>query len=278
MVSNFHLPPTGYGPGSQQDDSGEELQYMPMPQDMRTYHTHFPEMEIDESLRPAMELMAAVAQAAKVSGEGGMNSTFDLSSLDKANRRLVAETMGEGEVAMKMHGIPAVAAQESVFAGIWVLKAANLDMIEVGPTPQIARDRAFAPRRAALGTGAPKAAGVLNAPPLLVELQDKSASYQAGDEVHVINLTLLPHTEQDLEWLDKALGQGSTDILSRGYGNCRVTATALQNVWQVQFFNSMDVLILDTYEVTAMPEVTIAAAEDLTDSSERLFEVLEAIR
>jgi hydrogenase-1 operon protein HyaF len=70
MVSNFHLPPTGYGPGSQQDDSGEELQYMPMPQDMRTYHTHFPDMEIDESLRPAMELMAAVAQAAKVSGEG----------------------------------------------------------------------------------------------------------------------------------------------------------------------------------------------------------------
>ena len=278
MVSNFHLPPTGYGPGSQQDDSGEELQYMPMPQDMRTYHTHFPEMEIDESLRPAMELMAAVAQAAKVSGEGGMNSTFDLSGLDKANRRLVAETMGEGEVAMKMHGIPAVAAQESVFAGIWVLKAANLDMIEVGPSPQIARDRAFAPRRAALGTNAPKAAGVLNAPPLLVELQDKSASYQAGDEVHVINLTLLPHTEQDLEWLDKALGQGSTDILSRGYGNCRVTATALQNVWRVQFFNSMDVLILDTFEVTAIPEVTVAAPEDLTDSGERLFEVLEAIR
>ncbi|PRY87708.1 hydrogenase expression/formation protein [Donghicola tyrosinivorans] len=278
MVSNFHLPPTGYGPGSQQDDSGEELQYMPMPQDMRTYHTHFPEMEIDESLRPAMELMAAVAQAAKVSGEGGMNSTFDLSGLDKANRRLVAETMGEGEVAMKMHGIPAVAAQESVFAGIWVLKAANLDMIEVGPSPQIARDRAFAPRRAALGTSAPKAAGVLNAPPLLVEMQDKSASYQAGDEVHVINLTLLPHTEQDLEWLDKALGQGSTDILSRGYGNCRVTATALQNAWRVQFFNSMDVLILDTFEVTAIPEVTVAAPEDLIDSGERLVEVLEAIR
>lgn len=278
MVSNFHLPPTGYGPGSQQDDSGEELQYMPMPQDMRTYHTHFPEMEIDESLRPAMELMAAVAQAAKVSGEGGTNSTFDLSGLDKANRRLVAETMGEGEVAMKMNGIPAVAAQESVFAGIWVMKAANLDMIEVGPSPQIARDRAFAPRRAAEGTNAPKAAGVLNAPPLLVELQDKSASYQAGDEVHVINLTLLPHTEQDLEWLDQALGQGSTDILSRGYGNCRVTATALQNVWRVQFFNSMDVLILDTFEVTAIPEVTVAAPEDLIDSGERLVEVLEAIR
>lgn len=278
MVSNFHLPPMGYGPGSQQDDSGEELQYMPMPQDMRTYHTHYPDMEIDENLRPAMELMAAVAGAAKACGEGAANQTFDLSKLDAENRRLIAETMGQGEVSMKMHGIPAVAAQESVFAGIWVMKAAGMDMIEVGPSPTVARERAFNPRRAALGTDAPKALGVLNAPPLLVELQDKSAGYQIGDEVHVINLTLLPHTEQDLEWLDKALGQGATDILSRGYGNCRVTATALPNVWRVQFFNSMDVLILDTFEVTAIPEVTVAAPEDLIDSGERLVEVLEAIR
>ncbi|MEE3069707.1 MAG: hydrogenase expression/formation C-terminal domain-containing protein, partial [Pseudomonadota bacterium] len=79
-------------------------------------------------------------------------------------------------------------------------------------------------------------------------------------------------------WLDARLGEGSTDILSRGYGNCRVTATALNHVWRVQFFNSMDVLILDTFEVTAIPEVTVAAPEDLTDSGERLVEVLEAIR
>jgi hydrogenase-1 operon protein HyaF len=40
----------------------------------------------------------------------------------------------------------------------------------------------------------------------------------------------------------------------------------------------MDVLILDTFEVTAMPEVALAADEDLTDSAGRLREVLEAIR
>ena len=74
-----------------------------------------------------------------------------------------------------------------------------------------------------------------------------------------------------------ALGQGSVDILSRGYGNCRVTALALPGSWRVQFFNSMDALILDTFEVTDIPEVAIAAAEDLADSSERLREVREAI-
>jgi hydrogenase-1 operon protein HyaF len=40
----------------------------------------------------------------------------------------------------------------------------------------------------------------------------------------------------------------------------------------------MDVLILDTFEVTAIPEVTVAAPEDLIDSGDRLVEVLEAIR
>jgi hydrogenase-1 operon protein HyaF len=46
----------------------------------------------------------------------------------------------------------------------------------------------------------------------------------------------------------------------------------------VQFFNSMDSLILDTFEVTDMPEVVLAAPEDLADSAERIREVLEAIR
>lgn len=94
----------------------------------------------------------------------------------------------------------------------------------------------------------------------------------------MINLSLLPHTEGDLAWLDIRLGQGSTDILSRGYGNCRVRATALPRVWRVQFFNSMDSLILDTFEVTDMPEVVLAAPEDIADSAERLREVIEAIR
>ncbi|MBV6635741.1 MAG: hydrogenase expression/formation protein, partial [Mameliella sp.] len=86
------------------------------------------------------------------------------------------------------------------------------------------------------------------------------------------------HTEEDLAWLDRALGEGAVTILSRGYGNCRVTATALPHVWRVQFFNSQDALILDTFEVTTVPEVAFAAPEDLTDSADRLFKVLEVIR
>ena len=279
MVSNFHMPPMGYGPGSQPpEEDGKELEYLQMPQDMRAYSAHVPEVESAEGLGPALTLLKRIAGAATAAGHGAANVTFDLSGLDAANRGLIAETMGEGEVAVKIHDIPAIAAQESVFAGVWCLKGAGVDAIEVGPVPQAALTRAFEPRNAAQGRAAPKFPGVLNAPPLLVELMDKSAAWAAGTEVHVVNLTLLPHTEEDLAWLDTALGLGAVDILSRGYGNCRVTATAVQHVWRVQFFNSMDTLILDSFEVTGMPEVAIAAPEDLTDSGARILEVLEAIR
>lgn len=277
MVSNFHLPPTGFGPGSQPlGEEGAALEYLPMPQDMRAYSPHVPEVEVDAHLMPALDLLGEIARAAEVCGRVGGHRRFDLAGLDAANRALIAETMGAGEVAIKIHDIPAIAVQESVFAGVWGLKGAGVDAIEVGPVPAQALSRAFAPRRA--GREVPRSAQVVNAPPLLVELQDKSARFTPGTEAHVINLTLLPHTEADLEWLEAQLGQGSVDILSRGYGNCRITATALAHVWRVRFYNSMDVLILDTFEVTDMPEVALAAPEDLGDSGERILEVLEAIR
>lgn len=279
MVNNFQMPPVGFGPGSQPDpEDGKELEYMKMPQDMRAYSPHIPYVDATPELAPSLGLMAEIAAAAIMVAQGAPNVQFDLRDLDKANRDLIAETMGEGEVAIKMLGLPAIAAQESVFAGIWCLSGADTDMIEVGPVPMLARERAFVSKEPALGVLTKVFNGVVNAPPLVVELMDKSASYKAGDEAHVVNLTLLPHTEEDLVWLDQALGRGSVDFLSRGYGNCRVNATGQANVWRVQFFNSMDTLILDTFEVTDVPEVVIAAQEDLGDSGKRLVEVVEAIK
>ncbi|WP_116132262.1 hydrogenase expression/formation protein [Tropicimonas sp. IMCC34043] len=274
MAGNFVLPPTGFGPGSQLTGAeGAELEYMPLPQDMRTYVPRVPEVADPAPLSAGIARLARMAAAAGA----GHCATFDLSDLDAANRALVSETLGEGEVSARIHGIPALAVQESVFAGIWVLKGADTDMAEVGPVPAQARTRAFHPRRPARSLAAPLPPGVVNAPPLVTELQDRSALWRAGMAPHVVNLTLLPHTEQDLAFLDEALGRGSVEVLSRGYGNCRLTATALAHVWRVQFFNSMDTLILDTFEVTDMPEVALAAAEDLADSAERLNEVLEAL-
>ena len=280
MSTPFTMPPTGFGPGSQPLDNGDAaLAYMPLPQDMRIYSPRLPEVDGSlDLLKPALHLLRDVAGACSVVAASGQAVRFDLTGLDNDNRDLVAETLSEGEVAAKVRSIPAVAVQESVFAGVWQLKAEGIDCIEVATIPECVMENAFFPRRAPLFDKAPTRAGVVNAPPLLVELQDKSAAFDPHAELHVVNLSLLPHTEEDLEWLDQALGEGSVTILSRGYGNCRVTATGLDHVWRVQFFNSQDNLILDTFEVTNIPEVACAAPEDLTDSAQRLKAVLEAIQ
>lgn len=275
MVSNFHLPPSGFGPGSQPvPEDGEDLHYLDMPAKMHTYSPQVPDIELTEDLAPAIAILDTVVAAATRVSASLIAERFDLSGLDPANRRLVAEVLREGEVSVKVRGLPPVRVQESVFAGIWRAQGAGEDWIEVAPVPAIAVTRAFEPLRR--GQDVAPGPGVVNAPALWSELTDKSADEDG--ELHVINLTLLPHTPEDLDWLDARLGEGSSDILSRGYGNCRIRATALPRVWRVQFYNSQDQLILDTFEVTGMPEVVLAAPEDLADSAKRLKDVLEAVR
>lgn len=275
MASNFHLPSSGFGPGSQRTE--EEMVHMPMPTGMRTYAPPLPDVRATEAVAPALDVLGRIAEACEASAAGGESQSLQLGDLAPEVRQLIAETLGHGEVSMKIGGLPAVAVQESVFAGVWQVAGSGIDRVDIGPIPPRALE-AFGPARAAEGPNATLTPGVVNAPALLMELRDKSAGYRPGQAPHVVNLTLLPHTESDLAWLDAALGQGVVTILSRGYGNCRIGATATPHVWRVQFFNSMDTLILDTFEVTDMPEVALAASEDLADSAARLREVMEAIR
>lgn len=277
MVSPFTLPPTGFGPGSQPDPDGE-LQYMTMPSGMRTYSPHIPEAGDIAALAEALAMLAEMAAACEVVAQGAPPVSLDLAALSPAARRVMADALGQGEVSMKLRGLPAVMVQESVFAGVWMLLAADMDMVEIAPVPLLARTRAHLPHSPAVGVLARRVAGLANAPAILAELVDKSRQYQTGQMAHVVNLSLLPHTPEDLDWLAEALGEGAVTILSRGYGNCRVTACAQPHVWKVQFYNSMDTLILDTYEVCDMPEVALAAAEDLADSAIRIREVIGAMQ
>nr|MDJ0833525.1 hydrogenase expression/formation protein [Gammaproteobacteria bacterium] len=115
---------------------------------------------------------------------------------------------------------------------------------------------------------------VYNAAPLLTEIHDRLAQRPTGSEPHIINLSLLPHTEQDLAYLSDQLGIGPIIILSRGYGNCRISSTLTRNVWWVQYFNSQETLILNTLEISPVPEVACASQEDIQDSAQRLQEIL----
>ncbi len=272
--------PVGFGPGTQPTAEDEGLAYMPLPSGMRTFEAHLPEVEDTARFAPALAALGEILAALR-SWMPGESLTVTLAHLDKANLALVDETLGEGEVAVKVSAPGrAMDIQEATFAGVWRLSGAEgADRVEVSAFPRgavlRAHDETWALDTARLAEAA--GPGIFNAPALLVEIEHRAATRKAGDGPHVINLSLLPHTPEDLAMLDERLGRGATVVLSRGYGNCRIDSTALKGVWRVRFYNSTDVLILDTIEVCDVPEVACAAAEDIGDSAERLAEVLEAI-
>jgi hydrogenase-1 operon protein HyaF len=217
----------------------------------------------------------------------------DLQSLSPEDLALVNQVLGEGEVSARVTpqpGLPAagsVLVQESVFAGLWrvietLADGRVRDTLEAGPVPQVLlrsaqEDGLCPPEPLPEGAGLPE--GVLNAPQLVAEIEDQCKRWPqraAGDtQPHVVNLTLLPMSPQDIGWLDMKLGTGRVLILSRGYGNCRITDTRRPHTWRVVYYNSQDAVILNTVEVCQIPDVACAAREDLADSHERLGEVLQ---
>ncbi|RQW71165.1 hydrogenase expression/formation protein [Halomonas sp. YLB-10] len=279
MTQGFMPSSPGIGPGSQPEEA--VLDYLPMPSGMSTFQPSFPEVEDPERIRPALDALSALAyRAAQWTPEGG-NLVVELPSLDAENRKALADALGEGEVAIKVGGKNAVEIQESVFAGLWRVTSRDVDHatgsvrehIEIGVVPlavvQCRQQRIFCPPEAGQG--------VVNGPFIVSELIERCEERVPGGEPYAINLSLLPHTPEDLAYLDEALGRGEVTILSRGYGNCRIDSTALDHVWRVRYFNSQDSLILDVIEVSDVPEVACAAAEDIADSVIRLKQVVEAM-
>ncbi|MDO9227074.1 MAG: hydrogenase expression/formation C-terminal domain-containing protein [Pseudomonadota bacterium] len=273
----FPIPVVALGPGSQQED--EALDYLPMPHDMHTYRAPIlPEPEEVKDRAEARVWLGRLLQAVRDWQARQQTVSLDMSGLGEADRLLIDQVLGEGEVGVQVVGEGGtLTIQESVFAGIWRLRGRDnegypyADRVEVGDVPAAVRIRRGLSSPVAL----PLNPGVVNAQALLTEIAEQVARPSADS--HVINLSLLPFTPEDGAWLDQCLGRGQVTFLSRGYGNCRITATGIARVWWVQFFNSQDALILNTLEITDVPEVARAAPEDLADSAERLKEVLEWI-
>ena len=194
-------------------------------------------------------------------------------------RSLVNQILGEGEVAITTAGATSARTQEAVLAGVWRTLYYDdadrivLDLLEVADAPHVARAPAVESRE--INTQPDEVPSeVMNALPILVELESHCAEYVESGAPHAINLTLLPLSDADLIFLDEQLGRGPVDTLSRAYGKCQVISTLVPNVWWIRFFNSMGTPILTTLEVIDVPAVICAAPEDLQDSAERLAGLL----
>ena len=215
----------------------------------------------------------------EVGSQDPVRPRIELAEVAPQVQALINQSLGHGEVSILVREPVAFRIQESIFAGIWRVQELSTggevvrDFIEAGGIPQVVPQSAeFAASFSAQPIPLPS--GIMNSPAVLNELLDRSRNFSVGQATHVLNLSLLPMSPEDLDYLAQSLGAGSVTVLSRGYGNCRITSTGLRHVWWVQYFNSMDQIILNTLEVTDVPEVAQAAAEDYADSIERLGEWL----
>jgi hydrogenase-1 operon protein HyaF len=288
----FPIPVVAFGPlgpGSQEED--EVLDYITLPSGMDTYRAPpLPEPEELAGHSGALGVLHAVLGTLQAHLRGEAVAPVKLEGLNDADRTLINQVLGEGEVSAQVLTQPElrsfdrsdvrVRVQESVFAGVWRVMEMDddgieHDHIEVGDIPAALRlaaaHDAVLPRAAL----APVPSHIINVPTILTELADQRERWQPGDAAHVVNLTLLPLTPEDIGHIDHQLGTGRVLILSRGYGNCRITNTCVAHTWRVVYYNSSDSVILNSIEVSGLPEVACAAHEDLVDSAERLSEVLQ---
>ncbi len=281
----FDIPNLTLGPGSQPaEDDGAELACLPLPKVMQTYQP--PRLpEADElgdcaaGLRLLEQLLAQLQHYSVLEPAPAL----DLLSLPEPDRLLVSQALGEGEVSI-LFTTGSLRIQETRLAGVWRVQSHDAsgqltrDVIEVADIPRDVREMAFQGASVHIMTDPQPPADVLTARSILTELNAQVSQWRPGDPSHVVNLTLLPHSASDLAYLEQQLGPDTLTILSRGYGNCRITATALKHCWWVQHFNSDDRLILNSIEIADVPAAALAAQEDIEDSAARLVEILQALR
>lgn len=256
-----------------------ECGYLAMPQGMHSFSMPLPG-EIPAS-QAGIAVVRRLAECLSAELNGIDSDRIDCDSYDEETRRFLDQVLGDGEVSALIDADDVRwAIRESVFIGVWRLREFRAggivrDYLEVGSVPSVLRHAGTY----TAGVERPRSFpdGLMNAPSLLTELFAKSVAFQEGQS-EVINLSLLPMTENDLAYLVEVLGLAGVSILSKGYGDCRIRLTGLPNVWWVQYFNVSDQMILNTLEITPIPQAAQATQEDFEDSLQRIEELLAMLK
>lgn len=277
-MSVNEIPVRVVGPGSQ--ETGEALSYMRMPSGMSTYvQPEIPDADRVAGMEGAREAMTWLRHSLAGVATAKQPARASLAALDPESRDIVNQVLGEGEVSITYANGLRARTQESVLAGVWRTfvygddETVVADVLEVADVP--AHVRAGGETDSPVNADPDGVPGEMtNALSILVELAAHVERFEKDAKPAVINLSLLPLSEEEVEFIDERLGRGAVDILSRAYGKCQIISTKTRNVWWVRYYNSMNTLILNTLEVVAVPEVVCAAPEDLADSATRLDEIL----
>ena len=102
-----------------------------------------------------------------------------------------------------------------------------------------------------------------NAPPLLRELLAMVNRLLDTGETAAIDLSALPLTPADLDWLRERLGEGEIAVTLNADGESTLAETGCPGIWWVTHHNEQGVVTSQFLEVAFVPELVKAHPDDV---------------
>ena len=109
-----------------------------------------------------------------------------------------------------------------------------------------------------------------NAPPLLREVAEQVRRLIESGEPSAIDLSALPLTPADLDWLQEKLGAGEIAVTLQASGESTLNETACPGVWWVTHRNEQGAVTSQFIEVAFVPELVKAHPADVAIGLETL--------
>ncbi len=109
-----------------------------------------------------------------------------------------------------------------------------------------------------------------NALPLLRELAEHLQALLDSGEASAIDLSALPLTPGDIEWLRDQLGTGEVSITLQANGESTFSETAFPGIWWVTHGNEQGAVTTRLIEVSFVPELAKSPRQDVEAAREAL--------
>jgi hydrogenase-1 operon protein HyaF len=109
-----------------------------------------------------------------------------------------------------------------------------------------------------------------NAPPLLRELAEQAKRLLETGESSAIDLSALPLTPADLDWLREKLGAGEIAVTLHASGESTLNETTYPGIWWVTHRNEQGAVTSQFIEVAFVPELVKAHPQDVAIGLETL--------
>jgi len=98
---------------------------------------------------------------------------------------------------------------------------------------------------------------------LLQELEDMLYSLVDTGKSSSIDIRSLPITPDDYDYLKSMLGEGEVTATINALGPTKISETEIPGIWWVTHSNTDEMVLTESIEVTALPEILKTQRQDL---------------